>query len=65
MTTAVFLTKQQAALFILLSKANVFDIRGGSFEVFVDSDGTPSKVKTTQYTSLSTMPVTDTLTVVV
>lgn len=54
MTTAVFLDKKQAALFILLSKANAFDIRGGSFEVFVDSDGTPSKVKTTQYHSLST-----------
>lgn len=51
--TPVFLDKQQAALFLLLSKANVFDIRGGSFEVFMDADGTPAKVKTTVYTTLS------------
>lgn len=50
--TNMAVTDQQARFFILLSKAGAWDIRNGSIEIHIDSDGEPVKAHTHQFTSL-------------
>jgi len=64
--TAVFLSKTECALFILLAKANALDVKNGSFEVFIER-GVPTKIKRIDFvsTGLSPHEIADSLTVVV
>lgn len=42
--TKIELTENQARLFLLMSKAGVWDIHNGSFEVHVGKEGEPLKI---------------------
>ena len=61
MKTAIYLDDDYAALLVLLMKAHVLDIRNGSFEVFIDSEGMPGKMKKNEYFTLSPSPAIDPL----
>lgn len=50
--TTIDLTEIQARAFLLLSKANAWDIKSGSVEIRFDEFGQPVSVKATMFTRL-------------
>jgi hypothetical protein len=48
--TNVGMTDQQAELFLLLTRARAWDLRGESIEIYFDWDGNPKKARTSTWT---------------